>query len=162
MRLRAAAAWRPGAVVKKSVFVEIVRLLIVLLFTAGGYTIAAQYGVALIGAIFGAAVGYVCGGILGRFLRRMLGVVEAETTRLSAGEILAGSIGALVMGLLGALVGVTAIGLLPDPWGWPVFGLIVWMGVHLGFLIDLFEMALLCLLNMSLDKCYDCSFDMFW
>jgi uncharacterized protein YacL len=122
-------------VVQKSVFVEIVRLLIVLLFTAGGYAVATQYEVALIGATFGAAIGYVCGGILGRFLRKMLGVVEAETTRLSAGEILAGSIGALVMGLLGALVGVTAIGLLPDPWGWPVFGLIVWMSVHLGFRI---------------------------
>jgi len=108
--------------VQKSVFVEIVRLLIVLMFTAGGYVVAARYGVALIGATFGAAVGYVCGGILGRFMRKMLGVVEAETTRLSAGEILAGSIGALMMGLLGALVGVTAIGLLPDPWGWPVFG----------------------------------------
>jgi len=65
----------------------------------------------------------------------MLGVVEAQTTRLSAGEILAGSVGALLMGLLGALVGVSAIGLLPDPWGWPVFGLIVWMAVHTGFRI---------------------------
>jgi uncharacterized protein YacL len=126
---------RVGAAVQKSVFVEIIRLLIVLLFTAGGYGVAAQYEIPLVGATFGAAVGYVCGGILGRFLRKMLGVVEAESTRLSAGEILAGSIGALVMGLLGALVGVTAIGLLPDPWGWPVFGLIVWMSVHLGFRI---------------------------
>jgi uncharacterized protein YacL len=121
--------------VKKSVFVEIVRLLIVLLFTAGGYGVAERFGAPLIGATFGAAIGYVCGGILGRFLREMLGVVEAQTTHLSAGEILAGSVGALVMGLLGSLVGVTAIGLLPDPWGWPVFGLIVWMAVHVGFRI---------------------------
>ena len=120
---------------KKSVFVEIVRLLIVLLFTAGGYAVAAEHDAALMGTTFGAAIGYVCGGIFGRFLRKMLGVVEAETTRLTAGEILAGSIGALVMGLLGALVGVTAIGLLPDPWGWPVFGVIVWTSVHLGFRI---------------------------
>jgi len=121
--------------VKKSVFVEIVRLLIVLLFTAGGYTFAARYESSLVGTIFGAAIGYVCGGILGRFLREMLGLVEAQSTQLSAGEILAGSVGALVMGLLGALVGVSAIGLLPDPWGWPVFGLIVWMAVHAGFRI---------------------------
>ena len=120
---------------KKSVFVEIVRLLIVLVFTAGGYAVATQYGAALLGATFGAAIGYVCGGILGRFLRSVLGVVEAQTTHLSAGEILAGSVGALVMGLLSALVGVSAIGLLPNPWGWPVFGLIVWMGVHVGFRI---------------------------
>jgi uncharacterized protein YacL len=126
---------RSGGSVKKSVFVEIVRLLIVLVFTAGGYAVAARYGAALLGAIFGAAIGYVCGGILGRFLRRMLGLVEAQTTQLSAGEILAGSIGALVVGLLGALLGVSAIGLLPDPWGWPVFCLIVWMAVHAGFRI---------------------------
>ena len=126
---------RPGGSVKKSIFVEIVRLLIVLLFTAGGYAVAARYGAALVGTIFGAAIGYVCGGVLGRFLRDMLGVVEAQTTRLSAGEVLAGSVGALVMGLLGALVGVSAIGLLPDPWGWPVFALIVWMAVHAGFRI---------------------------
>ncbi len=100
---------------KKSVFVEIVRLLIVLVFTAGGYAVAARFGAALTGATFGAAIGYVCGGIFGRFLRTMLGVVEAQTTHLSAGEILAGSVGALVMGMLGALVGVSAIGLLPDP-----------------------------------------------
>jgi uncharacterized protein YacL len=123
--------------VRKSVFVEIVRLLIVLLFTAGGYAVADQHGAALVGATFGAAIGYVCGGVFGRFLRKMLGVVEAQTTQLSAGEILAGSVGALVMGLLGALVGVSAIGLLPDPWGWPVFGLIVWMAVHAGFRIAL-------------------------
>jgi uncharacterized protein YacL len=122
-------------VVRKSVFVEIVRLLIVLLFTAGGYAVATRYGAPLVGATFGAAIGYVFGGILGRFLREMLGLVEAQTTRLSAGEILAGSVGALVMGLLGALVGVSAIGLLPDPWGWPVFGLIVWTAVHAGFRI---------------------------
>jgi uncharacterized protein YacL len=136
MKKEPSSAWaRLGGAVKKSVFVEIVRLLIVLVFTAGGYAIAARYGAALVGATFGAAIGYVCGGILGRFLRELLGVVEAQTTNLSAGEILAGSVGALVMGLLAALVGVSAIGLLPAPWGWPVFGLIVWMGVHAGFRI---------------------------
>jgi uncharacterized protein YacL len=129
------AGARSGGAVRKSVFVEIVRLLIVLVFTAGGYAIAARYGAALLGTTFGAAIGYVCGGVLGRFLRKVLGLVEAQTTNLSAGEILAGSVGALVMGLLAALVGAPAIGLLPDPWGWPVFGLIVWMGVHAGFQI---------------------------
>ena len=70
---------------KKSVFVEIVRLLIVLAFTAGGYAIGARAGAVLLGVTFGAAIGYVCGGIFGRFLRSMLGVVEAQTTHLSAG-----------------------------------------------------------------------------
>jgi uncharacterized protein YacL len=121
--------------VQKSVYVEIVRLLIVLLFTAGGYAIGSRYQAALPGIIFGSAIGYVCGGVSGRFLRRLLGIVEAQTTHYSAGGILVGAIGALVVGLLGALVGVSAIGLLPQPWGWPVFGLVVWTAVHLGFRI---------------------------
>ncbi len=70
---------------KKSVFVEIVRLLIVLVFTAGGYAVGARTGAVLFGVTFGAAIGYVCGGIFGRFLHSMLGVVEAQTTHLSAG-----------------------------------------------------------------------------
>jgi uncharacterized protein YacL len=122
-------------VLRKSVFVEIVRLFAVLLFTAGGYGLGLQRGSALFGTVVGAGIGYVFGGILGRFLRRALGAVEAQTAHISAGEFLAGAVGALLFGLLSALVGLPAVGLLPDRWGWPVFGLIVWMGVHLGFQI---------------------------
>jgi uncharacterized protein YacL len=122
-------------VLRKSIFVEIVRLLAVLLFTASGYGLGMQRGSALFGTIVGAGIGYVCGGIVGRFLRRALGAVEAQTAHLSAGEILAGSVGALLLGVLGALLGLPAVGLLPDRWGWPIFGLIVWMGVHVGFRI---------------------------
>jgi len=95
--------------VKKSVYVEIVRLLIVLLFTAGGYAVGARYDAVLPGITFGSAIGYVCGGISGRFLRKLLGVVEAQTTHYSAGEILVGSIGARAVP-----VPVDAEGLRPD------------------------------------------------
>ncbi len=120
---------------RKSVFVEIVRLLAVLLCTAGGYGLGMQHGSVLLGTVVGAGVGYVCGGILGRFLRRALGAVEAQTAQISAGEFLAGVVGALLLGILSALVGLPAVGLLPGRWGWPIFGLIVWMGVHMGFQI---------------------------
>ena len=120
---------------RKSVFVEIVRLLAVLLCTAGGYGLGMQHGSVLLGTVVGAGVGYVCGGIFGRFLRRALGAVEAQTAQISAGEFLAGVVGALLLGILSALVGLPAVGLLPGRWGWPIFGLIVWMGVHMGFQI---------------------------
>ena len=59
-----------GVVLRKSIFVEIVRLLAVLLFTASGYGLGMRLGSALFGTIVGAGIGYVCGGIVGRFLRR--------------------------------------------------------------------------------------------
>jgi uncharacterized protein YacL len=132
---------------KKSVFVEIVRLLIVLVFTASGYGLGSRHDAVLVGILFGVGIGYVGGGISGRFLRKAMGEVEAQTAHLSAGELLAGAVGGLLLGMLGALVGVSAVGLLPGSWGWPVFGLIVWTGVYAGFRItwkkssELLEMA---------------------
>ena len=126
-----------GGVLQKSVFVEIVRLLIVLGCTAGGYGLGLRLEIALLGTIFGAGVGYVFGGVLGRSLKSTMGEVEAQTAHLSAGEFLTGAVGALLLGGLGALVGIAAIGLLPGGWGWLVFGIIVWMGVHSGFQIAL-------------------------
>ncbi|HXV35518.1 MAG TPA: hypothetical protein VEC18_00095, partial [Myxococcota bacterium] len=70
---------------KKSVFVEIVRLLIVLVATAGGHALGSAHAAALTGASLGAAIGYVSGGVMGRFLREMLGVMEAQSVRLSGG-----------------------------------------------------------------------------
>jgi uncharacterized protein YacL len=126
---------RTGAPLKKSVFVEIVRLLAVLLFTGAGYLLGQQQDGPLFYTTLGAGIGYVIGGIGGRFLRGALGAVEAQSDHLSAGEILAGVVGALLVGALSALVALPAIGLLPGPWGWPIFALIVWMGVNAGFRI---------------------------
>ena len=120
---------------QKSLFVEIVRLLLVLVFTAVGLGVSLRYDAALAGTVIGAGVGYVLGGVFGRFLRTALGEVEVQTERFTAGQFVAGAIGALLVGLLGALVGAPAIGLLPGPWGWPVFCLIVWIAVNLGFRI---------------------------
>ncbi len=121
---------------QKSLFVEVVRLLLVLVFTAVGLGVSLRYDAALAGTILGASVGYVLGGIFGRFLHRAVGEVEVHADQYTAGEFVAGAIGALLVGLLGALVGAPAVGLLPDPWGWPVFCLIVWMAVNLGFRIS--------------------------
>jgi uncharacterized protein YacL len=120
---------------RKSVFVEIVRLLILLGCTAAGYGLALRYDAALYGTILGAAIGYVCGGVLGRFLQRAVVEVEARAAQVTAGEFLTGALGALLLGALGGLVGVTAVGLLPGAWGWLVFGLTVWTGAHAGFRI---------------------------
>ena len=137
--MRDSQASRVGAIgvcaVQKSLFVEIIRLLIVLVFTAIGLGVSLRYDAAFAGTVLGASVGYVLGGIMGRFLRTAMGEVEVHTERFSTGQFVAGAIGALLAGLLGVLVGAPAVGLLPGSWGWPLFGLVVWMAVNLGFQI---------------------------
>lgn len=119
-------------------FVEIVRLFIVFLATAAGYTLgkgnpdAAGNG-AIVGATLGACVGYVAGGVIGRSLRRVMGVVEERVDEVHPGRLLAGAFGAAFLGGLCALLGIPLIVVLPTLWGWPILGLLVWMGVYLGW-----------------------------
>ena len=122
-------------------FVEIVRLFIVFLATAAGYTLgrgtghdAAQWSDngAIIGATLGACVGYVSGGIVGRLLNLAMGKVEQRVDELQPGRLLAGGFGAAFVGGLAALIGVPFVVLL-GLWGWPVLGIVVWIGVYLGW-----------------------------
>jgi uncharacterized protein YacL len=134
------------------VFVEIVRLLIVALSTAAGYALAADGrvdpgGIAVLGATMGALVGYVAGGVVGRQLRRAMGTFEDQVARAPAHQLLAGIVGAGALAVVSALIALPAVVLVPSPWGWPVFGLLVWIGVYEGFQIgaaksaDLLELA---------------------
>ena len=119
-------------------FVEIVRLFIVFLATAAGFTLGRGDAVeagngAILGATLGACVGYVAGGMLGRLIHHTMGRFENGLEKTSAAQLLAGGMGAAALGLLSALVGVPAIVLLPGKWGWPVFGLVVWVGIYEGY-----------------------------
>ena len=125
------------ATIPAEVFVEVVRLLIVGLFTGGGFELSGgtdATGVTpLLGAFLGACVGYVHGGIVGRLLRRGMAHFEARVEGTSATSLLAGAVGAVLLGALGAVIGGGAVALLPRPWGWPVLGLFAWLGVYAGF-----------------------------
>lgn len=112
-------------------FVEIVRLFVVVMATATGHALAGAEPLA--GASFGAALGYVAGGLIGRGLARLLGYLERSATRYSAGELLVGAVGAGLLGGFGALLGLAPLILLPAAWGWPVFGLTTWIGAYAGF-----------------------------
>jgi len=87
------------------VFVEIVRLFVAVIATAGGYWLGREIGIGrepeAIGALLGCLVGYVGGGVLGRLLLRAVGAVERRVDRAPAATVAVGSIG----GVLGALVG---------------------------------------------------------
>ena len=123
-------------------FVEIVRLFIVFLATAAGYTLGRGNGSAagqlsgngaIIGATLGACIGYVSGGILGRLLGMAMGLVEERVDELHPGRMLAGGVGAACAGAFSTLLALPAIVVLPGLWGWPIFGLIVWTGLYLGW-----------------------------
>lgn len=121
--------------IPSDVFVEVVRLMIVGLFTAAGYELAGRRseGLALVGAMLGACIGYVHGGMTGRFLRRSTRGFEERVDRAPAAALFVGAIGAVLLGGLGAVLGAAAVALLPGRWGWSAVGLLTWLGVYAGF-----------------------------
>jgi uncharacterized protein YacL len=136
--------------VKKSVFVESIRLLIIVVMASFGYGFGLQYNAAFIGSFFWGCIGYVIGGVLGRSLRSATERVEAHTEGLSAGELVSGVAGGLLLGLLGALVASPAIVFLPAYSAGPLFCLIVWIAVNAGFRIGRAKsMELLAMARMS-------------
>jgi uncharacterized protein YacL len=133
-----------------TVFVEMVRLFILLLCSAYGYELATGRGVLFTGVTLAACVGYVGGGVIGRALLNAMGALETRAARSSVGQVVTGAAGALLLGMLGALLGISAVGLLPGRWGWPVFGLLIWIGAYVGYRIASQKSAeLLALLGLS-------------
>jgi uncharacterized protein YacL len=118
-------------------FVEIVRLFIVFLATAGGYALGKHAGVdgngPIVGATLGACVGYVAGGVFGRLLRQAMGVVERRIDDTPAHSLLAGALGGIAIGGLAGVIGLPAVLLLPGRVGGPILGLAIWLGAYQGY-----------------------------
>src|SRR5882724_3728446 len=107
--------------------VELIRLVIVLALTAGGYRVGqalpqqiplARYQpetLSLLGAIVGAGVGYVTGGMLGRGLLRGIGSVERRIDRIGGAELVTGALGLLAGALAAAILSWLAVLFLPFP-----------------------------------------------
>jgi uncharacterized protein YacL len=118
-------------------FVEIVRLFIVFLATAGGYALGRGTGAEgngpVIGATLGACVGYVAGGAFGRLLRQAMGQVERRIDDTPAHRLLAGSLGGIAIGGFAGIVGLPAVLLLPGRIGGPIVGLAIWLGAYQGY-----------------------------
>jgi uncharacterized protein YacL len=94
----------PGGVT----FVELIRLAIVILATGGALESATQADVdptvRLAVTALGAGVGYVLGGVVGRFVQSRISRAERRLQRVSASEIVAGGAGALLGLAIGASV----------------------------------------------------------
>jgi uncharacterized protein YacL len=93
-----------------SPFVELVRLSVVVAFTALGDRAGRQVAHdpastrIILGAILGAGVGYVLGGALGRAIERSIGGLERKMTEVSGADVVAGGIGTIA-----ALVGASLV-----------------------------------------------------
>lgn len=123
--------------IPSSVFVEVVRLLAVALGSILGWEVAggstAPGPASLLGTGLGAGTGYLVGGLAGRGLGRVLGRYEERVDRTPAATLFLGAALAAVAGLIGTLIGLVTVALLPGPYGWPVLGLLAWLGIYVGY-----------------------------
>lgn len=126
---RAAGTGREG-----TMFVEGVRMFVVVLSTAAGYGLAKDLSFQAegIGAMLGCLAGYVGGGVLGRLLERALGVVERRVEAVPPARVVAGALGAIVGASIAAVCVLPIALLLPTRIAVPVAGLVAWVAGWLG------------------------------
>jgi uncharacterized protein YacL len=120
----------------RGTFVELVRLVLVALFTAGGWQLGQAFDSEgsrlLLFAVLGSLVGYVIGGIVGRSTVRSVSAVERDFQRMPASELLAGVIG-LILGLLIAVLASVLLFRLPPAAAFPVAALVTIVLAYLGY-----------------------------
>jgi uncharacterized protein YacL len=119
-------------------FVEGVRLFMVVLGTAAGYWVSRSFGAGGtglegLGGMVGCLAGYVSGGLLGRLLERAMGVVERRVERIPPAQVVAGALGAIGGGMMALLLSVPIVLLVPGGLGIPIAGLLVWVSLTIGF-----------------------------
>jgi uncharacterized protein YacL len=103
-------------------FVEFVRLIFVILFAAGGYTVATRLPESdtqktLVGVVLGSGIGFVLGGALGRQTATAVSTMEREFRRVPAAEVVAGAVG-LIFGLTIAALATLPVFRLPPLVAW--------------------------------------------
>ncbi len=120
----------------RGLLVEAVRLILVAIFTIGGWQISRSVGSAdtqlLVGTLLGSMVGYVVGGILGRRTVTAVSAVEQEFQKIPAAELLGGVLG-LILGLLIAILVSVFIWRLPPTAAYPSSALVVLLLAYLGY-----------------------------
>lgn len=120
----------------RGTLVELIRLILVGVFTAGGWQIARQLSAPgtrlLLYVVLGSLVGYVIGGVLGRQTAVAVSAAEREFLRLPASELLSGSIG-LILGLVIALLISIFLFRLPAAVAYPTGSVVVLVLGYLGY-----------------------------
>lgn len=123
--------------------VELVRLAVVALCVAVGYSVARETAddptsvSILIGAVLGSLVGYVLGGMLGRAVRHLAGVTEERLAAVPGADFVAGGLGLLVGSLIGSVMGWPLLFLPSRAVGVPTMALVVIVLGYLGLRVGL-------------------------
>ena len=123
-----------------SVIVEAVRLLVTLSTTAIGFQVGRSWpdwfpalaSTGDVSIIWGAVIGYVGGGTLGRGIARSLEDAPKVLARATGIQLFAGGFGLVVGVMVGTVVAVPIVLLLPSIAGWPVAGLLVLVAATFG------------------------------
>lgn len=124
---------------RSSAVVELIRLCVVVAFTALGYEIGNSISgdePPLLGALLGALIGYLAGGVGGRRLLRTVDETQERLRRVDSSELVAG-VGGGVLGVVFASALVFPFALLPGravtiPIGLAVILLTAYAGVRIG------------------------------
>jgi uncharacterized protein YacL len=129
-------AANPPKKASRGTFVELVRLVLVGLFTAGGWQIARAQNFdqqrLLIAVVLGSLVGYVVGGVIGRLAAAAVSSVEEDLRRMPASELLAGVVG-LIMGLIIAALASFFLFRLPPAAAYPTGALVALLLAYTGY-----------------------------
>jgi uncharacterized protein YacL len=118
------------------IFVELIRFLLVGVFTAGGWQMAEALDLTgtrlLLAVVLGSLIGYVIGGVIGRRAMVAVSAVEREFQRMPASELLAGVIG-LILGLLIAILVSLLVFRLPVVVAYPTAAFIAVVLAYVGY-----------------------------
>src|SRR4051794_21617171 len=116
-------------------FVEGVRLFVVVLGTAAGFWVSRTFGTEIqgLGGMLGCLLGYVSGGILGRVLDKAVGVVERRVDRRSPARFVAGTLGAIAGSALALVLVLPVALLIPIPLAVSIVGLASWIFGYIGY-----------------------------
>lgn len=123
--------------------VELIRLAVVALCVAVGYTVAKEAAAdpssvsILIGAVLGSLVGYVAGGVLGRTVRMLAGAAEEHLAAVPGADFVAGGLGMLAGAVLGSVFGWPLLLLPSRAVGVPVLAFVVIVLGYLGLRVGL-------------------------
>lgn len=117
--------------------IELVRLLVTLTLTAAGFMVgreapgwfatgpmSSDFAVVL-GSLLGAGIGYIGGGLLGRFIRAGLDRAPGLAERTTGPQLFAGAFGMVAGLLVGVVAGIPLVLLTPPIIGWPVAALVI-------------------------------------
>ncbi len=121
-------------------FVEIFRLILVLIGALSGYEIGHSPHSStgqVVGLVIGALAAYVVGGILGRLLRNTGDSAADRFDRIPPGELFAGTLTGMAGFLLGTALSVPLVVFVNSPIVWPGAAAVAWAFTWIGFRVGI-------------------------